>query len=111
MNRLQTYLLKKRTRKEAYMRSKRVFVHLAGLLTVVALLLAACGGTTNTGGGGTTPTPTAKPSITVALVTDIGGLNDRGFNQLAYTGYTKAKTQYGFKEEVIQTQSQNDYVK
>ena len=92
------------------MRSKRVFVHLAGLLTVVALLLAACGGTT-TGNGGTTPTPTPKPSIKVALVTDIGGLNDRGFNQLAYKGYTQAKTQYGFKEEVIQTQSQNDYVK
>src|SRR5579859_195318 len=92
------------------MRRKRVFVHLAGLLTVVALLLAACGGSTNTSGG-STPTPTAKPSITVALVTDIGGLNDRGFNQLAYTGYKKAEAQYGFKEEVIQTQSQNDYVK
>ena len=92
------------------MRRKSVFAHLAGLLTVVALLLAACGGST-TGNGGSTPTPTPKPSIKVALVTDIGGLNDRGFNQLAYTGYTKAKNQYGFKEEVIQTQSQNDYVK
>lgn len=93
------------------MRRKRVFVHLAGLLTVVAMLLAACGGTSTGNGGGSTPTPTPKPSVKVALVTDIGGLNDRGFNQLAYTGYKKAETQYGFKEEVIQTQSQNDYVK
>src|SRR5438094_4694948 len=46
----------------------------------------------------------------VALVTDIGGLNDNGFNHLAYTGYKKAETQYSFKEQVIQTQSQNDYV-
>ncbi|MEO8955710.1 MAG: BMP family ABC transporter substrate-binding protein, partial [Ktedonobacteraceae bacterium] len=30
---------------------------------------------------------------------------------LAYTGYKKAEAQYGFKEQVIQTQSQNDYVK
>jgi basic membrane protein A len=49
--------------------------------------------------------------VKVALVTDIGGLNDRGFNQLAYTGYKKAEAQYGFTEKVIQTQSQNDYVK
>src|SRR5207253_6517687 len=46
-----------------------------------------------------------------ALVTDIGGLNDNGFNHLAYTGYKKAETQYGFPEKIIQTQSQNDYVK
>jgi basic membrane protein A len=74
------------------------------------MLLTACGGTT-TGGGGTTPTPTAVPAVKVALVTDIGGLNDRSFNQLAYKGYTMAKTQYGFTEKVIQTVSQNDYVK
>jgi basic membrane protein A len=60
---------------------------------------------TSTGGAVT------KSTVKVALVTDVGGLNDRGFNQLAYTGYTKARNQYGFKEEVIQTQSQNDYVK
>jgi basic membrane protein A len=76
-----------------------------------ALVLAACGGsTTSSGGGGTTPTAT-KPAVTVALVTDIGGLNDMGFNHLAYLGYTKAQTQYGFPTKIIQTQSQNDYVK
>ena len=46
----------------------------------------------------------------VAIVTDTGGLNDQGFNQLAYTGYKKAMQQYSFTEKVIQTQSQNDYV-
>lgn len=77
---------------------------------VIFLLLAACGSSGgNTGNGGTTPT--AKPSIKVALVTDIGGLNDNGFNHLAYTGYTKAQQQYGFKTAIIQTQSQTDYVK
>ncbi len=69
---------------------------------IVMLLLSACGSSP----GGTTTTPT----IQVGLVTDIGGLNDQGFNQLAYAGYTKAKQQYGFKESVIQTQNQNDYV-
>jgi len=74
------------------------------------MLVTACGGSSTSTGGGTTPTA-APPAATAALVTDIGGLNDRSFNQLAYTGYTKAQKQYSFTPRVIQTQSQNDYVK
>ncbi|HZS77323.1 MAG TPA: BMP family ABC transporter substrate-binding protein [Ktedonobacteraceae bacterium] len=95
------------------MRKKSGLTRLAAFLTVFTLLLTACGSTTG-GGGGNTPTTggnTPTSNIKVALVTDIGGLNDRGFNQLAYTGYKKAEQQYGFKEQVIQTQSQNDYIK
>lgn len=82
----------------------------ATFLVAFALLLSACGSSTPTTTGGGGNTPTTKGSVTVALVTDIGGLNDGGFNQLSYAGYTKAQKQYGFKSLVIQTQSQNDYV-
>jgi basic membrane protein A len=82
----------------------------ATFLVAFALLLSACGSSTPTTTGGGGNTPTTKGSVTVALVTDIGGLNDGGFNQLSYAGYTKAQQQYGFKSLVIQTQSQNDYV-
>lgn len=92
------------------MRKFSGLAQVASLLMVVAMLLAACGSTTtggsSTGGGSSTP----KSTLKVALVTDIGGLNDNGFNHLAYTGYSKAEKQYGFAEKVIQTQSQNDYV-
>ncbi len=71
-------------------------------LLIALLVLAACGSTPGSG--------TTAPKFQVGLVTDVGGLNDQGFNQLAYAGYTKAKNQYHFKESVIQTQSQNDYV-
>lgn len=91
------------------MRSKKGYAHLAALLVVLTMVLAACGGTT--GGGGSTPTTAPTARVKVALVTDIGGLNDRGFNQLAYTGYKQGEQTYGYKEEVIQTVSQNDYVK
>ncbi|HLZ57469.1 MAG TPA: BMP family ABC transporter substrate-binding protein [Ktedonosporobacter sp.] len=85
-------------------------ISIAAVFTLFAMLLTACGGNTpSTGGGGTSTTPTA-PAVKVALVTDIGGINDQGFNQLAYTGYKNAEKQYGFTEKVIQTQSQNDYV-
>jgi basic membrane protein A len=78
---------------------------------LLSLLLVACGsgGGTTTGSGGSTPTA-KKTTLKVALVTDIGGLNDNGFNHLSYLGYQKAEQQYGFKERVIQTTSQNDYV-
>lgn len=57
----------------------------------------------NNGSG--TKTSTGGGVLKVALVTDVGGLNDSGFNQLAYTGYEKARTQYGFPDVVIQTQT------
>lgn len=90
------------------MRSTRFRIALFTVpMLAILVLLSACG-TTNTGGNGT-PTATGA-KFQVGLVTDIGGLNDQGFNQLAYAGYTRAKNQYGFKESVIQTQSQNDYI-
>lgn len=86
---------------------------IASFLIVFSMLLAACGGSTAvnptaTTAAGLTPTaagttPTAA-AATVALVTDIGGLNDGSFNQLAHEGYEKARTQYGFPDVVIQTQ-------
>src|SRR2546421_3253263 len=98
-----------RRKEEAYMRRIGTRAYMTSLLAIFAMLLVACGGgsSTTTGGGNTPAAPKAK----VALVTDIGGLNDNGFNHLAYTGYKKAETQYGFPEKIIQTQSQNDYVK
>ena len=78
-------------------------------LVLFAMLLAACGGTT-AGGGTTTPTATfaSKAAVSVGLVTDIGGLNDGGFNQFSHLGYEKARAQYGFPDVVIQSQVISD---
>jgi basic membrane protein A len=46
----------------------------------------------------------------VALVTDIGGLNDKGFNALAYKGLQKAQKTYGIKGRVFISKSAADYV-
>jgi basic membrane protein A len=95
------------------MRRSGYLAPLASLLTIFVMLLSACGSsgtTTGNGSGSSGSTPTTKAPQKVALVTDIGGLNDNGFNHLAYTGYTKAQKQYGFPAKVIQTQTQNDYV-
>src|SRR5216683_1357200 len=84
-------------------------IRIAIFLALFLMVLSACGSGGSTGTT-TTSSPTATKTLTVALVTDIGGLNDGGFNQLAYAGYTKAQKQYGFKSVVIQTTSQNDYI-
>ncbi len=55
------------------------------------------------------PTSPPIPTVQVGLVTDIGGLNDRGFNQLAHMGYEQAEQEVNFKDSIIQTQSTNDY--
>jgi basic membrane protein A len=43
-------------------------------------------------------------------VTDIGGLNDRGFNHLAYVGLLRAESQLGIKGRVLPSNSNSDYV-
>jgi basic membrane protein A len=97
-------------RKEAHMRKTGSYASIATFLMLFAALLSACGSSGTSTGSGNGSTATSAPSVTVALVTDIGGLNDQGFNHLAYLGYTKAMNQYHFTSHIIQTQSQNDYV-
>ncbi|HET8913061.1 MAG TPA: BMP family ABC transporter substrate-binding protein [Ktedonobacteraceae bacterium] len=92
------------------MRKMGISAQIAALLMAFSLLLSACGGSNTTTGTTTGSGSGSNTSLKVALVTDIGGLNDGGFNQLSYQGYTKAKKELGFSEKVIQTQSQNDYV-
>jgi len=49
-------------------------------------------------------------TMTACLVTDIGGLNDRGFNHLAYVGLLAAKAKLGAKVYALQSKSPNDYI-
>jgi basic membrane protein A len=79
------------------------------------LVVAACGSddnsssSSNSNSTSSTSTPAAK-KIKVGLVTDIGGLNDRSFNQLANAGLEKAKTELGIDGRVLTSKSNSDYV-
>jgi len=77
------------------------------LLLVLALAATACGSTKHA----TTPlTTSAKTSFKVGLSTDIGGLNDRSFNHLAYAGLLKAAKDLGVQTRVVQSASPADYI-
>ncbi len=84
----------------------------AAVVTIVATVAAACGssgsGSGSSGGGGSSSTST--PSISIGLVTDIGGLNDRSFNHLADVGVLRAASQLGIKPDVLQSNSASDYI-
>jgi basic membrane protein A and related proteins len=73
------------------------------------LLLAGCGGGDGDEGAGTT-TQAAGSDVRVALVTDVGQLNDRGFNQLAYEGLKRAGRELGIGTRVVESGSAADYV-
>jgi basic membrane protein A len=73
----------------------------------VVLLLGACGGDD----GPTAETETRpEEQVKIALVTDVGQLNDRGFNQLAYGGLQRAEKELGVEIRVAQSRSSADYV-
>jgi basic membrane protein A len=83
---------------------------LVALLTLGTGALVACGDDEESGGGGGTSTTKTEKKIKIAMVTDIGGLNDRGFNALAYKGLQQAKADLGADIRVVTSKSNADYV-
>jgi len=96
-------------------------------VAVLALGLAACGSskttstpTTSSGGGSAAASSSTTSSsggasssgsgFKVGLVTDIGGLNDHGFNHLSYQGLLEAEKQLGVKGSLLQSSSGSDYI-
>lgn len=86
------------------MKKKRI---IAAMLTVIMaiIILSGCGSEEsekeNSNG--------ATSDISIGLVTDEGGANDKSFNQSANTGLEKAKKDFGFQYTVIESQKKEDY--
>lgn len=99
------------------------------LLLVLAftLILAGCGnnkaanngGTTNTGNAGNTAdntqagnggTTTDASKIKVGLVTDVGGVNDKSFNESAWEALTALTNETGLQTKYLQSNQNSDYV-
>ena len=83
-------------------------VVIVGLVASIALLAAGCGSSKDEAAG-TTDT-TAASGIKVGLITDLGQLNDDGFNELAYNGLKRAERELGIRGRVIESRSAADYV-
>jgi basic membrane protein A and related proteins len=87
-------------------RSKSLALVVAAVLVIA--LVAGCAATptpSTSGSGGTT----AKPKIKTAMVTDVGGLGDKSFNDLSYAGLQKAKSELGVDVKVLESSQIADY--
>jgi basic membrane protein A and related proteins len=49
-------------------------------------------------------------ALRIGMVTDVGGLNDRGFNHLAYVGMLQAEKRLGVQIRVAESRSPADYI-
>jgi basic membrane protein A and related proteins len=89
-------------------------VLIAAFVLMLGVVAAGCGGddssSSSSGSGAAATSTPEKKAIKVGLVTDIGGLNDRSFNQLANQGLEKAKSDLGVDGRVLTSSKNSDYV-
>ncbi len=79
-------------------------------LLVIAFVLLAAGCGSKSATTTTSTSTTGSSSFKVGLSTDTGGLNDHGFNHLAYVGLQRAEAQLGVQGRVVQASSPADYI-
>jgi basic membrane protein A and related proteins len=89
---------------------KHKWAWIALLLAVLTFAVAGCGGDDE--GEATTPgaTTPAEETISVGLVSDTGGLDDRGFNEFSINGFERAQTELGVEGRVYTSESSDDYL-
>jgi basic membrane protein A len=85
---------------------------IAFLTLCLGTVAAACGDDEESTSGGGEPAATSEPEkqIKVGMVTDIGGLDDRSFNQSAYEGLKRAESELGAEIRALTSKSNADYV-
>jgi basic membrane protein A and related proteins len=75
----------------------------------VLIAVAALAVVSSAGAGVEAPAKTLK-TLKIGMVTDVGGLNDHGFNHLAYVGLVQARTRLGITFRVAEARSPSDYI-
>jgi len=81
---------------------------------VAVFTLAACGGSDGATDSTEAPVVTEEteapaPAGLACQVTDTGGVDDKGFNQIAYEGLLQAETELGVEITVLESTSDADY--
>jgi basic membrane protein A and related proteins len=74
------------------------------VLLALALLFSACGNSDQAA-----TASAAAASVSVAMVTDVGGVNDKSFNQSAWEGLQKAETDLSVKVSYKESKQESDY--
>jgi basic membrane protein A len=88
---------------------RRAYALFTSALVLVLLSATACNKSGTAAPEGENATPGGKAPLKLAMVTDIGGLGDKSFNDSAYAGLQLAKTRLGADIQVLQSKSAADY--
>ncbi|MEK3827843.1 BMP family lipoprotein [Paenibacillus sp. FSL K6-1558] len=84
------------------------------MLLAVSVMLAGCGSKpkeeTNAGGDNGGTSTEAKSDVQIGMVTDVGGVNDKSFNQSAWEALQSTETETGAKVKYLQSKSDEEYI-
>jgi len=83
--------------------SRKFYLFLA-LLIVASMALAACGGATEA-----EPDCASEDVLCVGLVTDVGEVDDKSFNQASWEALQQAETELGAMIDYVETKDAKDY--
>lgn len=76
-----------------------------GITALAGLTLAACG---NNDTAGTGDNAGGDKDFTIGLVTDLGSVNDKSFNQNAWEGLQQLEDEFGYKVSYLEPQSDGE---
>jgi basic membrane protein A len=97
-------------KEESVVRTKWTWLLLAALALIVAVGAASCGGGDDNESAGDTTTSESMSGEKVALVSDTGGLDDKGFNQFSIVGFKRALSDFGLKDRIYVSKTADDYL-
>jgi basic membrane protein A and related proteins len=83
---------------------------LGAMALFVAVGAASCGGGDDNEGAGNTTTGESMSGEKVALVSDTGGLDDKGFNQFSVAGFKSGVSDFGLKDRIYVSKTADDYL-
>ncbi|MNS13426.1 Membrane lipoprotein TmpC precursor [compost metagenome] len=89
---------------------KKTFKLSIVMLLALTVVLAGCGNKkSETNGSASTSEGSSKSDIKIGMVTDVGGVNDKSFNQSAWEGLQQLQKDKGVKAEYLQSTKSDDY--
>ncbi len=88
---------------------KKWFALMLAVVMIVSLF-TGCAPKTEAPAAPAEPAPAEEPAaLQVAMVTDVGGVNDLSFNQSAWEGMKRAETDLGTKVSYLESKQEADY--
>lgn len=87
-------------------RIRKVLALLVAIAMIGALVAGCSSGKKDTGG---TTTEEPKTAIKAGMVTDVGGLGDKSFNDMSYAGLERAQKELGVEIKALESNEIADY--